>query len=120
MDTLYTKIGPERLRLLVDTFYNIVFAESSIRHLFDIEHTDIREKQFLFLTQFLGGPASYSDRYGHPRMRERHLPHPINVAAKDEWLRCMQEAIRKCDFEPELARALYNCFPAVATHMINS
>ncbi len=119
MDTIYSKIGPERLRKLVDTFYDIVFFESSIAHLFKNDKSQIRDKQFCFLTQFLGGPPLYNDVYGHPRMRARHLPHPIGNAEKEEWLRCMRKAIDSMQFEDGLGDVLYECFPQVAQHMVN-
>ena len=120
METLYSKIGPESLRKLVDTFYDIVFDESSISHLFKTDKSVVRDKQYQFLTQFLGGPQLYTAEHGHPRMRMRHNPHKIDEAARIEWLRCMKLAISKMDFEPELGEALYNCFPRVAAHMQNS
>lgn len=120
METLYSKIGPEKLRCLVDAFYDLVLTESSIRHLFDIERTDIREKQYLFLTQFLGGPSLYTEKYGAPQMRQRHLPHVVDLSARDEWLRCMRQAIDSCFEDEELAETLYQCFPPVANHMVNT
>lgn len=119
METLYSKIGPESLKLLVDTFYDIIFNDSSIAHLFTNDQSTIRDKQYRFLTQFLGGPQLYTSEYGHPRMRMRHAPHAIDEAARIEWLRCMKLAISKMDFDPELGEALYNCFPRVAAHMQN-
>lgn len=119
MDTIYSKIGPERLRQLVDKFYDIVFNESSISHLFKTDQNVVRDKQYRFLSQFLGGPQLYSEEYGHPRMRARHLPHPIGQSEKDEWLRCMRMAIDKMNFEGDLGDVLYNCFPQVAQHMVN-
>jgi hemoglobin len=117
MQTLYSKIGSDQLRILVNTFYDLVFTESSIAHLFKTGEAGIREKQFLFLTQFLGGPALYTEQYGHPKMKIRHLPHAIGEEEKNEWLRCMQLAINKMDFDNNLAIELYNCFPKVAEHM---
>jgi hemoglobin len=119
MDTLYTRIGPKLLRKVVDRFYDIVFEESTIKHLFNTAETQIRDKQYMFLTQFLGGPQLYSQEYGHPKMRMRHLPHAIDSAAKDEWLRCMKKAIEETMEDRELGDALYNCFPQVAQHMMN-
>lgn len=119
MDTIYSKIGPERLQQLVGHFYDIVFNESSIAHLFQTDRDVVRDKQYRFLTQFLGGPQLYSEVYGHPRMRARHLPHAIGSAEKDEWLRCMRLAIDKMNFEDDLGDVLYNCFPQVAQHMVN-
>ena len=120
MQALYERIGAENLREIVDSFYDIVFSESKIKHLFNTEKTQIRDKQYKFLTQFLGGPQLYSSEYGHPRMRVRHLPHKIDEAAKTEWLRCMKLAIDKSDLSDDLKVALFNCFPKVAEHMVNS
>lgn len=119
METLYTKIGPEKLRILVDKFYDLVFNDSTISHLFINDPALIRDKQYRFLSQFLGGPQLYTSEYGQPRMRMRHAPHAIDEAARIEWLRCMKQAISEMDFEPELADALYSCFPQVAAHMQN-
>ena len=119
MNTLYSKIGPEELKKIVDRFYDLVFHESSISHLFQTDRDLIKKKQYMFLTQFLGGPQIYSAEYGHPRMRMRHLPHAIDDAAKTEWLRCMKQAISESSLSDDLKDALYNCFPQVAQHMVN-
>jgi len=119
VNTLYERIGSQKLRQVVDKFYDIVFYESTISHLFDVENTHIRDKQYKFLTQFLGGPSLYSNEYGHPKMRLRHLPHAIGEQEKDEWLRCMKKAIGEVDLDKDLGEALYLCFPRVAEHMMN-
>lgn len=119
MNSLYSKIGPVRLRQLVDAFYERVFENEKLSPLFKTDKSVIRDKQYKFLTQFLGGPQLYTMEYGHPKMRMRHLPHVIDSEAKDEWLKCMKEAIQSMDFEDGLDDALYNCFPAVAAHMQN-
>lgn len=120
MNTIYAKIGPERLHNLVDKFYDIVFFDSEIAFLFKTDKSRIRDKQYRFLTQFLGGPQLYTEKYGVPKMRARHLPHPIGQAEKDEWLRCMRRAINEMNFEDDLGEVLYSCFPPVAEHMVNS
>ena len=119
METLYSRIGSNGIKRLVDEFYNLIFNESTIAHLFKTGEESIREKQYLFLTQFLGGPSLYSDVYGHPKMKMRHLPHAIGENEKDEWLRCMKLAIDKMDFDEILKEELYYCFPRVAEHMRN-
>ena len=116
---MYSKIEPENLRKLVNSFYDRVFNESTISHLFQTDKSVIRDKQYRFLTQFLGGPQLYTSEHGHPRMRIRHGPHAIDEAARIEWLHCMKLAISEMEFEPSLADALYNCFPPVAQHMQN-
>ncbi|MEN9999468.1 MAG: hypothetical protein RI922_2458 [Bacteroidota bacterium] len=121
MDTLYDRIGPDKLKQLVDAFYNFVFANEKIAPLFQNDKEEIKEKQFLFLTQFLGGPSVYSERFGHPKMRARHLPHKITLEAKEEWLKCMRMAIDTLDqLDDQLKVELYVCFPQVAQHMVNT
>lgn len=119
MQTLYTKIGPEKLKAIVDRFYDLVFNESNISFLFKTNRSLIQEKQYQFLTQFLGGPQLYTEKYGNPKMRMRHAPHAIDIKAKDEWLRCMKIAIDENINDVQLAHALYNCFPKLADHMVN-
>lgn len=119
LETLYAKIGPENLKSIVFDFYNIIFDESKISHLFKAPKEEIRDKQLKFLTQFLGGPQLYSEQYGHPRMRARHLPHKIDESAAFEWLKCMKKAIQRSELSDDLKQALYNCFPQLAMHMIN-
>jgi len=120
MKTFYEQIGEYRLQKIVTTFYAKVFASSVIGHLFQNDRQLIQEKQFKFLTQFLGGPQLYSQEYGHPKMRMRHLPHAINTEAKEEWLKCMKQAIFEVlNDDEDLASELYNCFPPVAQHMVN-
>ena len=120
METLYEKIGKESLHLLVTRFYELVFSSPVIGPLFQTDKETVKQKQEAFLTQFLGGPQLYTTEYGHPRMRMRHLPHRITAEAGEEWLRCMMAAIDTLDLEDELKTALYNCFPPVAKHMVNS
>ena len=118
---IYNQLGGQKLFQIINRFYDRVFESPVIAHLFVNDPEEIRNKQFLFLTQFLGGPQRYTEIYGHPRMRMRHLPHKITVEARDEWLRCMKASINEVlADDPELAETLYNCFPPVANHMVNS
>lgn len=119
METLYEKIGHERLKNIVDEFYDRIYS-SEIAELFKGDKQEIAQKQLDFLTQFLGGPQLYTEKHGHPKMRMRHLPHAIDETSKEVWLRCMKEAINiKMEDDQYLSEELYNCFPRVAEHMIN-
>lgn len=121
METLYEIVGKQRLNQIVNAFYDKVFVSPVIGHLFKDEGQTIRRKQELFLTQFLGGPPLYSQEFGHPKMRMRHLPHKITEEGKEEWLKLMQLSINEVlGDDPKLANALYECFPRVAQHMVNS
>lgn len=118
--TIYDMLGEDNLRLMVNNFYDLVQQNDIISPLFQGDFESIRKKQFMFLSQFFGGPGLYSAEFGHPKMRMRHLPHKITVEAKDEWLKCMQKAVDSLDIEPKLKDAIYHSFPAIAQHMVNS
>ncbi|MEX1192850.1 MAG: globin [Brumimicrobium sp.] len=118
--TLYELLGKKVISQLVDAFYARVYRHPVLIPLFQNEIEEVKDKQFCFLSQFLGGPQLYNEKYGHPRMRMRHMPHRIDEKAMEAWLSCMKDAISTLDIEPKLAEALYNCFPPLARHMVNS
>lgn len=119
--TLYELVGDDQLMNILHGFYGRVFKSKIIGHLFQQTAPEIIiDKQFRFLSQFLGGPQRYHEKYGHPRMRMRHLPHKIDQQAKAEWLKLMKEAIWESTLDENIKNALYNCFPQVAQHMVNS
>lgn len=118
--TIYEKLGDQNLKQLVDGFYQLVEKDPTISSLFKDDFETIKHKQFLFLTQFLGGPQRYTQTFGHPKMRMRHLPHKITVEAKEAWLKCMKTAINNLPIDSNFKEVLYNCFPPVAQHMVNS
>ena len=124
MDTppsIYEQLGAANLALLVDYFYDLVFDNETLKPLFS--HTpqaEIKHKQLLFLSQFLGGPSLYSEAYGHPRMRARHMPHAITENGAIAWLQCMGNAINKLAIHDDLKKELFASFTKVAFHMVNT
>ena len=73
------------------------------------------------LIQYWGGPTTYSDTRGHPRLRMRHVPSPIGEAERDAWLRCMADAVTGAeDLHPELAARFMDYFVMAAGHLVNS
>lgn len=118
--TLYEILGEDTIKELVNRFYVLVLNDNKINHLFKNDIEIIKEKQFRFLCQFLGGPQYYIEKYGHPRMKIRHAPHEITEKGKNAWLKCMKEAIDSLNLGENLSKALYNCFPKIAQHMVNS
>jgi hemoglobin len=119
--SLYDRIGGEEtLRILTDRFYDQVFEHELISRLFKSDKDEIKEKQRLFLTQFLGGPAAYSEVHGHPRLRARHLPHAIGEEDAIAWLTCMDRAISTLDIADDLKKELFGRFPQSAMFMVNS
>jgi hemoglobin len=117
--TLFERLGEENLRLMVDRFYDLVFAHGQIAHLFKTDKNVIKEKQRLFLTQFLGGPPLYSEKYGHPKLRARHMPHPIGEEDAVAWLSCMSAAITSLSIEESLKDELFKRFIPTAMFMVN-
>jgi hemoglobin len=117
--TIFERLGKENLVILVDRFYDLVFAHPQINHLFKTDKEVIKEKQRLFLTQFFGGPALYSERYGHPQLRARHLPHPIENDDAVAWLECMNKAISSLTIEEKLKNELFKRFVPTAMFMVN-
>lgn len=117
--SLFDQLGEERIATLVDRFYDLVFEHPQINHLFKNDKEEIKEKQRLFLTQFLGGPPLYSQRHGHPQLRARHMPHPIGQEDAVAWLSCMAKAIGTLEAEEALKDELFKRFVPTAMFMVN-
>ncbi len=114
--------GSDGIRALVDRFYDVMDAEpkaAGIRSLHPPDLTSSREKLFLFLTGWTGGPPLYVEKHGHPRLRARHLPFPIGTAERDAWVWCMDQALDEHEMPDELRSFLRQRFRAVADHMRN-
>ncbi len=111
--------GASTVQRLVDEFYARVEADEELRSIFPDDLEPGKRYQFLFLSQFFGGPTNYSDERGHPRLRMRHMPYPINKTARDKWLQYMLEAIDVVGI-PEPARSLmHEYFERGSTFMVN-
>lgn len=120
-ESLYQRIGEKGLESLLNGFYDCVFSNDILLPLFNHTSRDvIQRKQLMFLSQFLGGPMLYTNTYGAPRMRQRHLPHKISPKGRDAWLLCMKNAVNEQDWDDRLKDVVYNIFPPIANHMINS
>jgi len=118
--SIYERLGDNNLSQLIDNFYERVFRSKVIGHLFQSTTSElIKDKQFCFLTQFLGGPPRFNEKYGPPKMRMRHLPHAIDEKAKEEWLLLMKSAIEDLDIDEDFKSTLYACFPNLAQFMVN-
>jgi hemoglobin len=117
--SLFEKLGEENLRLLVDRFYDLVFENEQIAKLFKTDKALIKEKQRLFLTQFFGGPALYSQQYGHPQLRARHLPHPIAEEDATAWLQCMSQAVTSLNIDESLKDEIFKRLLPTAMFMVN-
>lgn len=112
--------GEDAVRLLAETFYDVIEAESPLlRSLLPADTTNTRRKFFMYLTGWLGGPPLYEEKYGHPRLRMRHLPFPIGEVEAAEWLRCMQTATDRAGVREPVRTFLAKRFTPLAEHMRN-
>lgn len=119
--TLYEQMGgAETVRRLVEAFYPRVQADPDIGPLFPADLTPVMERQYMFLTQFLGGPALYNEHRGHPMLRARHMPFPINERRARAWLKCMGAALDEVGLSPELREQVFQRLSFTAAHMINT
>ncbi len=114
--------GADGVRALVDRFYDLMDTAPeavNIRALHARSLKVSREKLTMYLTGWTGGPPEYESRYGHPRLRARHLPFPIASRERDEWLWCMDRALDAHDMPAELRTFLKGKLHALADHMRN-
>jgi hemoglobin len=114
--------GEAGIRRLVDRFYDLMDTApeaAGIRSLHPKNLATSREKLRLFLTGWTGGPPVYVERYGHPKLRARHLPFPIGEPERDAWVWCMDRALADMDMLADLREYLRMRFRAVADHMRN-
>ena len=114
--------GEDAVRALVDRFYDLMDIEPSYQALRDAHGNtlqDARDKLFWFLCGWLGGPEHYTERFGHPRLRMRHMPFSIGVLERDQWLACMDQAMLELALDPVLRVRLNGSFFKTADWMRN-
>lgn len=112
--------GAVGIRKLVEAFYPKVQEHPLLAPLFPEDITPVVEKQYMFLTQFFGGPPLFSEEYGHPMMRGRHMPFPITPERAEAWLGCMRKALEETGWDPDLQLAVLERLKGPAYHFINS
>jgi len=114
--------GEPGVRALVDRFYDLMDLETgyaSLRRLHPSTLDGSRDKLHWFLCGWLGGPDLYQERFGHPRLRARHLPYQIGIAERDQWLACMKQAMVESGADAVLADRLHAAFFTTADWMRN-
>jgi len=114
--------GEERVQALVERFYDLMDLEPAYAELRVVHGSvldDARQKLFWFLCGWLGGPQYYTDRFGHPRLKARHMPFKIGVVERDQWLACMDQAMTETGVPSELRERLNKSFFQTADWMRN-
>ena len=119
----FALIGGERaVSELVDRFYDLMDLEpdyAGLRALHPPTLDGSRDKLYWYLCGWLGGPQHYIERFGHPRLRARHLPFAIGIAERDQWIMCMHQAMRELSMDESLADRLAAAFFNTADWMRN-
>ncbi|WP_240624941.1 truncated hemoglobin [Staphylococcus debuckii] len=116
----YEVIGKERLYSMIDYFYSLVEKDERINYLFPGDFAETSRKQKQFLTQFLGGPALYTEEHGHPMLKMRHMEFRITSFERDAWLENMNKAIQHAELPAGVGEYLYERLRMTAHHMVNS
>jgi hemoglobin len=120
--TFYEAIGGhETFKLIVDTFYDGVAADELMRPMYPEEDLGpARERLRMFLEQYWGGPTTYSEQRGHPRLRMRHAPFEVTSEGRDHWLAHFRVALDKAALTPEQDAQFWAYVQHAANFMINS
>ena len=115
--------GEEKVQALVDRFYDLMDLEpryAELRAAHGSELARARQNLSWFLCGWLGGPQHYTDRFGHPRLRMRHMPFKIGILERDQWLACMDEAMGDVGVDAALRERLKTSFFQTADWMRNA
>jgi hemoglobin len=123
LPTPYERLGgTAAVRTLVERFYDLMDAlpeAHEVRKLHPADLAQSREKLYMFLSGWLGGPPLYERTYGHPRLRARHLPFSIGTRERDQWLLCMSKALDTLEIDRALRFQLEQSFFKTADFMRN-
>jgi hemoglobin len=122
-DTPFAWMGGEAVvRALADRFYDLMDMEPGFKALRAAHGSSLdgaRDKLYWFLCGWLGGPEHYTERFGHPRLRMRHMPFAIGVRERDQWLACMAQAMQEVQLPEALQTRLQESFFQTADWMRN-
>ena len=117
--SIYELLGEEKIRQLTTYFYEEVAQNPALRKLYPEDLIPAERRLFLFLLQVFGGPQTYSEERGHPRLRMRHFEWAIDASMRDHWLNAMLTAVDRLNPEPEAKELMLGYFIKVANHVIN-
>jgi hemoglobin len=121
--SLYELIGGENgLRSLVESFYDIIDSAPEAKQLRALHPKSLkqsREKFFMFLSGWTGGPQLYVEKFGHPRLRMRHMPFAIGTVERDQWIWCMTKALDESQLNSQATEYLKSRFAETADFLRN-
>lgn len=117
--SIYQQLGAEKFWDIARAFYGRVDKHERMRPIFPADLQEPIRNQAEFLIQYFGGPQTYSDRKGHPRLRMRHAPFPIDVTMRNDWVDCMRGALLDAEIPAFIAAPMMAYFERTATFMMN-
>jgi hemoglobin len=114
--------GEEMIQKIAHTFYDVMSLLPETKELLALHPTDLshsKEKLFMFLSGWLGGPQLFEKNFGHPRLRARHMPFKIDKSARDQWMLCMVTAFDQLQIQEPIRSELLHSLLKLADHMRN-
>jgi len=119
--SFYERVGGQKtFNELVSHFYALVAVNPVLRPMYpDSDLKAAAQRLEMFLVQYWGGPTTYSEQRGHPRLRMRHAPFHIATKERDEWLNCMRQAVDGLEINADLRTELWNYLEMAANSMVN-
>jgi hemoglobin len=122
--SLYEALGGEEpIRRIVDGFYDFMETLPEAKEVLELHPKNLassRDKFYWFLVGWMGGPDLFVQRFGHPRLRARHLPFRIDTAARNQWMLCMEKTLEKEIADENIRQQLLGAFGRLADHMRNT
>lgn len=117
--TIYEIVGEEKIRTLAKLFYEGIAKDDLLRAMYPKDLAPAEERFALFLIQFFGGPTTYSDQRGHPRLRMRHFPYAIDIEARNQWMKHITTAMEQLDLQDDVKDYMNQYFERASLHMMN-
>jgi len=111
--------GQPAFERIIDRFYTGIESDALLRPMYPADLTESRRHMVLFLMQYFGGPGTYSQERGHPRLRMRHAPYAIGVPERDAWMKHMTSAVKAEGLAPQVEAIMMEYFERAATFMMN-
>ncbi|MBN2639643.1 MAG: globin [Bacteroidales bacterium] len=117
--SIYEKIGDENIKKLIHDFYTEIKEDELLSPMYEGDFEGAENRLYMFMVQYLGGPTTYSEQRGHPALRRRHAPYPVEDDTIKHWLRNMQVALSKSVIDDEHKNFLWEYFQKTADFLRN-
>jgi len=115
----YDRIGADKIQKLIHDFYTEIKKDKLLSPMYQGDFEGAEKRLYLFMIQYLGGPETYNEQRGHPRLRQRHVPFPVTEQAKQHWLNNMEVALGKSEIGESEQEYLRHYFQQTAEFLKN-